>query len=378
MLGIDPKAARAAWTYAVVVLLLFAVYLIRKTLLVFVIALMFAYLLYPLIDAIDRRFSFKTRTPAVAFPFLLIFGLLTVFGVSVRHQVKSEAAQLAMQVKSPEFRQHLTEWSPLGIPVGREIVDNSSLSQVLNMMPQLGKGLRAAVRDLTNFFIVPILSFFLLKDGRWIRDSLMEMLFGGEDAGAACDRRRAVESVLRDAHTLILQYMRALLFLCLATLVSFTIGLRLMHVPYAILLALVASPLEFVPLVGPLTSAVVILGACEFNKYPHLFWVVVFLGVYRLFQDYVLSPHLMRQGVKLHPLLVLFGVFAGGELGGVGGIFLSVPILALIRLIYYELRKRRVSSASLAETAKQRGTPPDFETIPAGAPALPFRACSKP
>ena len=372
MFGIDPKAARTAWTYAIVVLLLFAVYLIRKTLLVFVIALMFAYLLFPLIDAIDRKFSLKSRTPAVAFPFLFIFGLLTVFGVSVRHQVKSEAAQLAMQVKSPEFRQHLADWSPLGIPVSREIVDNSSLSQVLNMMPQLGKGLRAAVRDLTNFFIVPILSFFLLKDGQWIRDSLMEMWFGGDNGAAvACERRRAVESVLRDAHTLILQYMRALLFLCLATLVSFTIGLRLMHVPYAILLALVASPLEFVPLVGPATSAVVILGACEFNKYPHLFWVVVFLGVYRLFQDYVLSPHLMRQGVKLHPLLVLFGVFAGGELGGVGGIFLSVPILALIRLVYYELRKRRVSAASLAETATQRGTPPDYEAVPVGALAPP-------
>lgn len=79
----------------------------------------------------------------------------------------------------------------------------------------------------------------------------------------------------------------------------------------------------------------------------------------------------MRQGVKLHPLLVLFGVFAGGELGGVGGIFLSVPILALIRLVYYELRKRRVSAASLAETATQRGTPPDYEAVPVGALAPP-------
>jgi predicted PurR-regulated permease PerM len=81
--------------------------------------------------------------------------------------------------------------------------------------------------------------------------------------------------------------------------------------------------------------------------------------------------------VKLHPLLVLFGVFAGGELGGVGGIFLSVPILALIRLVYYELRKRRVSSASLAETATQRGTPPDYQTIPAGAPAIAFRSSTE-
>ncbi|MGA2923276.1 MAG: AI-2E family transporter [Candidatus Sulfotelmatobacter sp.] len=247
------------------------------------------------------------------------------------------------------------------------------------MMPQLGKGLCAAGRDLTNFFIVPILSFFLLKDGRWIRDSLMEMLFGEQDGAAvACEKRRAVESVTRDAHTLILQYMRALLFLCLATLISFTIALRLMHVPYAILLALVAFPLEFVPLVGPLTGAVVILGTCEFNRYPHLFGVVVFLGVYRLFQDYVLSPHLMRKDVKLHLVLVLFGVFAGGELGGVGGIFLSVPILALVRLVYYELRKRRVSAASLPEAANERGTPPDFQTVPACAGPLSLQPISEP
>ena len=67
--------------------------------------------------------------------------------------------------------------------------------------------------------------------------------------------------------------------------------------------------------------------------YPHVLWVVIFLGIYRMFQDYVLSPHLMSKGVELHPLLVIFGVFAGGEIGGVAGIFLSVPALALMRLL---------------------------------------------
>jgi predicted PurR-regulated permease PerM len=47
----------------------------------------------------------------------------------------------------------------------------------------------------------------------------------------------------------------------------------------------------------------------------------------------------MKRGVKLHPLLIIFGVYAGGEIGGVGGIFLSVPILALARLLFYEWRK---------------------------------------
>jgi predicted PurR-regulated permease PerM len=77
------------------------------------------------------------------------------------------------------------------------------------------------------------------------------------------------------------------------------------------------------------------------TSFPHLhvFAVVAFLAAYRIFQDYILSPALMKRGVKLHPLLIIFGVYAGGEIGGVGGIFLSVPILALARLLFYEWRK---------------------------------------
>ena len=51
----------------------------------------------------------------------------------------------------------------------------------------------------------------------------------------------------------------------------------------------------------------------------------------------------MSKGVELHPLLVIFGVFAGGEIGGVAGIFLSVPVLAVVRLLYHHLKKMQAS-----------------------------------
>jgi predicted PurR-regulated permease PerM len=154
--------------------------------------------------------------------------------------------------------------------------------------------------------------------------------------------RKKIEDILMDAHTLLLQYMRALLFLCLATFTSFSIVLSLMRVPNAILLASIAFPLEFVPLVGPMIAAVVIIAVTIIGDYQGVLWVVVFLGCYRLFQDYLLSPRLMSKGVELHPLLVIFGVFAGGEIAGVAGIFLSVPVLALLRLLYHRMRKTRV------------------------------------
>jgi predicted PurR-regulated permease PerM len=75
----------------------------------------------------------------------------------------------------------------------------------------------------------------------------------------------------------------------------------------------------------------------------HLLAILIFLIIFRLFQDYVLSPQVMGQGVELHPLLILFGVFAGGELAGIAGSFLSVPVLALIRILYLRMRRQRVS-----------------------------------
>ena len=116
-----------------------------------------------------------------------------------------------------------------------------------------------------------------------------------------------------------------------------------MGVRYALLLALLAFPLEFIPLIGPLVAGLIIIAVCEFNQFPHLPWVIGFLIVYRLFQDYMLSPLLMRKSVQLHPLLVIFGIFAGGEIGGIGAIFLSVPLLAIARLIIYEYRSHACS-----------------------------------
>jgi predicted PurR-regulated permease PerM len=55
----------------------------------------------------------------------------------------------------------------------------------------------------------------------------------------------------------------------------------------------------------------------------------------------------MERSVKLHPLLILFGIFAGGELAGISGIFLSVPALALLRLAFYEWRKSRFEAPHL-------------------------------
>jgi predicted PurR-regulated permease PerM len=117
----------------------------------------------------------------------------------------------------------------------------------------------------------------------------------------------------------------------------------IMGVPFSLLLAALGGLLEFIPTLGPLTAGVliVIVGAVSG---ANVLVVIVILVAYRIIQDYVLSPHLMGRGVQLHPLLMLFGVFAGAEIAGIPGTFLSVPVLALARIVYVRIRKARLGS----------------------------------
>jgi len=95
-------------------------------------------------------------------------------------------------------------------------------------------------------------------------------------------------------------------------------------------------------MLGPLTASVIIVVVALVSGGQPLV-VLIFLLAYRMFQDYVLSPHVMGTGVELHPLLVLFGVFAGAEVAGIPGAFLSVPVLALVRILYFRMRKARAA-----------------------------------
>ncbi len=114
--------------------------------------------------------------------------------------------------------------------------------------------------------------------------------------------------------------------------------------PYSILLAALAALLEFIPTVGTISACAIIVLVTALNGGP--VWAsIAFLVGYRIFQDYVLSPQLMRAGVQLDPLLALFGVFAGAEIAGVPGAFLSVPVLALTRIVYRRIRQQRLAAA---------------------------------
>jgi len=344
MLGIEKKAARYTWTAALILLLVSCVYLIREAIIVFAVALLLTYLLYPLFAVLNRILPGRSRAPALALVYLILFGIVALMVITVGSQVAEEATSLA--ARAPELLnrfQNQTDKVPVP-PVAKSFQDQvldqaraqltEHSGQLVSLVPQYSLKLLSESRYLFLAIVVPIISFFMLKDGGLIREELIDLFSTGQN-------RELVEDVVSDIHLLLLQYMRALFALCLAVFGSFALAFGLMRVPDAMLLATIAFPLEFVPLVGPMAAAVIIMVVVVVSGYAHPLWVLAFLAIYRLFQDYVLSPNLMAAGMELHPLMVIFGVFAGGELGGVAGVFLSVPVLAMARIVIRRIRKER-------------------------------------
>jgi predicted PurR-regulated permease PerM len=336
MLGFDRRAAQYTWTAAAILLLLVMLYRVRTTLFVFIIALLFAYLLSPLVDFLDRALpASRTRTPALIVAYLLLIGALGFAAVGLGSRIADEANNLLTRL--PDLVN-----KPAPAPAPQSAVDSLMESvraqirlhatDVVAYLPKAGLKVLAFAGNLVWIIIVPILGFFFLKDGHVMWQKLVELIDEGP-------RRALVEDIAQDVNVLLAQYMRALTILSLFTLTFFSFYLSVTRVPYALLLAAIAGMLEFIPMIGPLTAAVAIVVVSLFSGYQHVLWILVFMGVYRLFQDYVLSPRLLSEGMELHPLLVMFGVFAGGEIGGIPGTFLSVPVLALVRILYTRLER---------------------------------------
>jgi len=347
MLGLDAKAARAAWTVFLVALAIFTVYAARATIVVFVLAFFFAYLLAPAVDFIARFFpKAVSRTWALAIVYCGLVGLIATLSFLIGSKIAEQATTLA--AKMPEL---LKKEDPLGaipfpswleplrariIEAARDQLNNLNESAIPLLQKLAGQVLSQAGNVLTAV-LIPILSFFLLKDAHELRAGLL-------NTPASVESRRFMEEILDDLHLLLAKYIRALVGLSLSTLTVYSLYLEITGVPYGLLLAGIAGILEFIPVVGPLIAAASVLIVAGASGYPHLGWIVIFVILFRLFQDYVLSPYLMGHGVELHPLLVLFGVLAGEKIAGVPGMFFSVPVIAALRVIFLRVQKARRST----------------------------------
>ena len=148
-------------------------------------------------------------------------------------------------------------------------------------------------------------------------------------------------------------YVRAQLTACLFIGIVCSIGFAFLGIPSPLVLGFIAGIFEFVPLVGPLMIAVLaaFVATLHAGSFSALI-VIVFLAVLRIVQDYVIYPKLIGQGIHLHPLAVIIAILSGAELAGVAGIFLAIPVVAILTVSYRHWLEHRGSEglADVLET----------------------------
>ncbi|MEP7367243.1 MAG: AI-2E family transporter [Acidobacteriota bacterium] len=348
MLGIDNRAARATWTVLLVLALVGAAYLVRRTLLVFICAILLAYLLDPLLRIAERfRPARVPRAMSLPVLYVVIMAVLGMAASTVGTHLASEAASLS--TKLPEIisdpnavqRIPLPYWlEPYRQRYAPEVQQRVEeyLRESIPLITSLSGQMLGLLSNIVFVVLVPILSFFLLKDSAAYRAGLLGLADGQQKA--------MLNDLLNDVHTLLVQYVRAMVLLSLSTFVSYWMFLGILGVPYTVLLALIGAVGEFVPVAGTLTAAVVTIVVAALSGYHGFLALILFLAIYRIFLDYVLQPLLLGSGVELPPLLVIFAVLAGEQIGGVTGMFLAIPIMATLRLIVVRYKKSHLAVVS--------------------------------
>jgi predicted PurR-regulated permease PerM len=341
-----PPQSRAALQVILVILAVAAaawvLYRLERLVLLLAVAMFFAYVVAPLVRFAEHPIRMAGRSRrlsrglAVGLVYVVILGSVGAGAAILLPTVTEQLGDVVSQAPgyAESFRVWEQGWSRYyaraRLPVEvREGINRSAL-QVGDALLEYARGSLMAIVGIASYvpwlILVPILAFFFLKDANGFRRSAVLAL-------PQRIRRRGYE-LFEELNSTLAAYIRAQLLACLLIGTVCGVGFTALGVPYPVLLGVLAGVLEFVPLIGPFLAAVVAAVLAALHAPLLALWVCGFLGIVRIVEDYVVYPRLIRHGIHLHPMAVIVAVLAGLELGGVAGIFVAIPVVAIVSVTY--------------------------------------------
>jgi predicted PurR-regulated permease PerM len=335
---IDARTTRVLLTVLLFTLALGFLYIARRTLIAFLFAIFFAYLVDPAVSRVEKWVRGRGR--AIAVIYVLLVALLVTFFFFVGPQIARQAQRLSESlpklletVSSGQIAEQIGKEQGWNVHTRRQVsaLLANHRDDLLSLAQRAGLRVAEVAKQAWLLIVVPILAGFFLKDGRAFGEVLLSLVHSRP-------QRELLEGVLGDLNQMLAHFIRAQLTLAALSLLAYTAFMEVTRVPYALVLGTAGGMMEFIPVVGPLVAAAVIFGVALLMSYPHWLLLLIFLGAWRLVQDYVISPRIMGTSMELHPLAAIFGVLAGGEMAGVLGIYLSIPVMASLRIVWRRWR----------------------------------------
>jgi predicted PurR-regulated permease PerM len=322
-------------------------YALSTLLLLLVISIFFCYMIAPLVRLFEQPLYFRGRELKmprglailfiyVIIGFVLFFALQLVWPV-LSDQIKELGANLPAYIQSSSAA------------IGKTVNDSNSWVRHLKLPPQWRDYLMSGTSQITEgmlpwlrsllfaalalfkylpwLILVPILSFFLLKDAAALERAVVD-LFPNERL------QKRVHWLLLDVSRTLAAYIRAQLTACVEVGTLVTIGLGLIGAPYAVVVGAISGLLEFIPMIGPFIAALIAFSLTLTVSFKLALVVAAFLAALRIAQDYIIYPRIVGHGIRMHPLVVIIAILGGAEIGGLVGVFLSIPFVGLIIVAY--------------------------------------------
>ena len=296
----------------------------------FIVAALISYLLHPLVEKVHRRGLH--RGLAIGLIYLVFFGALgygvykgiPVF-INQMIDVAERAPEMAKLYRSyiARFHSQTSGW-PFGLHDRLEQIINSmelKMSSIITVLIE-------ALSGLSDFFIfillIPLISFYLLKDAEKMIDYGLKLF--------PRKKRETIRQFLLDIDRSLGGYLRGQLLVCtiigaFAAFLFWLFGLN-----YSLLLGIVIGVTNIIPYFGPLIGAVPALLVAVTISTGMVIKVAIIIIVLQFLEGNVISPIIMGKTLKLHPLVIIFALLVGGEVGGILGLILAVPILAFLKV----------------------------------------------
>lgn len=345
--------ARRLGVGVVIVLLIWFVVKAQGVIFPFLISFVLAYLFDPLADWLEKRRL--PRTLAVFFLLFLTLGLLILVGLILIPNLVGEIQDLIGRVpnladKVADFLYNNLSNLLERFRIDRERFQQSLLEkfpttaeQVLSSLLKGITGIGALMGQVLNIILIPILTFYFLKDFDRIRAWGYDFI--------PRKYRNICTFYLWRMNRILGGYLRGQLTVCTIVGLLTGLGLALLNLPFAVLLGFMTGVLNIIPFIGLYISLGLALLTGFFTANPFIAMLKIG-GVFLIVQAseaYVISPKIVGERVGLHPVAVIFSILIFSRFLGVWGLIIGVPTAALIKFLVDEWRRRQKWREILAE-----------------------------
>jgi predicted PurR-regulated permease PerM len=311
-----------------------------------ILSIVLAFILHPLVEFFIRCrcYPLKATVPrgvAVLLAFAVAFTVLVLLVAFVlipfAHEFERFAGNLPDymgQVQNLVFQLQQSA-SEVELPGSVRVLMDEGMSNAAGYSVELGRrflagtiGIASRVIDLV---VVPVLTFYFLKDWLSIRDTFINLVPAAQ--------RPKVRQIIVEIGTVISGYIRGQVTVSTIIGLLVFIGMYIFDLNFALTIGLIAALTEFVPIIGPIIGAIPALLIALLTSPLLAVKVVIFYIFIHQLENHIIVPKVMGHSIDLHPVTVILAFLIGAQLFGLAGMILAVPVAAILKVIFYHVWK---------------------------------------